>query len=97
MMQKESKQQEWSARVWAGWSLSIRAWCAREGLTWSTFHYWRKRVLVPAPGPTSLIALPKLDRQEAPTLEVMTPLGYVIRVSSAKQLGWVKGLLKVLR
>lgn len=99
MMQKESKQQVWSARVQeqAESGLGIRAWCVREGLTESTFHYWRKRVSAPAHRPTALIALPELGRQEASALEMMTPLGYVIRISSAEQLGWVKGLLEVLR
>jgi hypothetical protein len=99
MMQKESKQQVWSARVreQAGSGLGIRAWCVREGVTESTFHYWRKRVSAPAHQPTALIALPKLGRQEASALEMMTPLGYVIRISSVEQLGWVKSLLEVLR
>jgi hypothetical protein len=67
-----------------------------EGLTESTFHYWRKCVSAPANQPTALITLPTLDRQ-AEALEMMTPLGYVIRISSVEQLGWVKSLLEVLR
>lgn len=98
-MQIESQQQVWSARVreQAGSGLGIRAWCVREGLTESTFHYWRKRVSAPSHRPPTLIALPELGRQEASALEMMTPLGYVIRISSAEQLGWVKGLLEALR
>lgn len=100
MMQRESNQQLWSARVQeqASSGLGIQAWCVREGLTASAFHYWRKR-LVPQSGTmTTLIALPSVGRHAAvPVLEVMTPLGYVIRIASQEQLGWAKGLLEVLR
>ena len=100
MMQTESKQQVWSARVQeqAASGLGIRAWCVREGLTEATFHYWRKRLSVPAqPAPSSLIALPFVSRPASPALELETPHGYVVRIASLEQLGWVKGLLEVLR
>lgn len=99
MMQRESNQQVWSARVreQSASGLGIRAWCVREGLTEPTFHYWRKRVAAPSRPATKLIALPIAGRQTEPVLEVMTPLGYVIRIASHEQLGWVKGLLEVLR
>src|SRR4051812_45733366 len=99
MMQTESKQQVWSARVQeqAASGLGIRAWCEREGLTEATFHYWRKSLSVPAQLATSLIALPFVGRPATPALELETPHGYVIRIASDEQLGWVKGLLAVLR
>lgn len=98
MMQKESNLQLWSARVQeqAVSGLTIKAWCVREGLTGSAFHYWRKRLAAPSQPAPTLIALPSLGRQE-PCLEVMTPLGYVIRIASREQLGWVKCLLEELR
>lgn len=99
MMQRELNQQVWSARVQeqSASGLGIRAWCMREGLTESTFHYWRKRLAAPAQPTTTLIALPSVGREVEPVLEVMTPLGYVIRIASQEQLGWIKGLLEVLR
>jgi hypothetical protein len=99
MMQKESNQQLWSARVQeqASSGLGIQAWCAREGLTPSAFHYWRKRLATPARAATTLIALPCVGRQAEAVLEVLTPSGYVIRIASQEQLGWAKGLLEVLR
>ena len=98
-MQRESNQQLWSARVQeqAASGLGIHAWCVREGLTASTFHYWRKRLVTPSRPATTLIALPGVGRRSEPVLEVMTPLGYVIRISSQEQLGWAKDLLEVLR
>lgn len=102
MMQTESKQQVWSARLQeqAASGLGIGAWCTREGLTEATFHYWRKRLSVPVQPTqpvTSLIALPFAGRPATPALELETPHGYVIRIAGGEQLGWVKGLLEVLR
>ena len=99
MTQRESNQLLWSARVQeqAASGLGIQAWCVREGLTTSAFHYWRKRLATSARPATTLIALPSVGRQAEPVLEVMTPLGYVIRIASQEQLGWAKGLLEVLR
>jgi hypothetical protein len=99
MMQAESKQQVWSARMQeqAASGLGIKVWCVREGLNEATFHYWRKRLSVPAQPATSLIALPFVGRLAEPAMELQTPHGYVIRIASLEQLGWVKGLLEVLR
>lgn len=98
-MQRESNQHLWSARVQeqAASGLGIQAWCAREGLTASAFHYWRKRLAMSSQTATTLIALPSVGVRAEPMLEVMTPSGYVIRIASQEQLGWAKGLLEVLR
>lgn len=98
-MQAESKQQVWSARMQgqAASGLGIKAWCVREGLNEATFHYWRKRLSVPARPATGLIALPFVGRPAEPAMELQTPQGYVLRIASLEQLGWVKGLLEVLR
>lgn len=99
MLQRESNQQVWSARVQeqAGSGLGIRAWCVREGLTESTFHYWRKRLAAPLQPATQLIALPIAGRQAEAAMELQTPHGYVIRIVCQEQLGWLKSLLEVLR
>ena len=99
MMQKESNQQLWSGRMQEQTTsgLSIRMWCAREGLTESSFHYWRKRLALSARPVRTLIALPNVGLQGSPACEVVTPLGYVIRIASHEQLGWVGSLLEVLR
>lgn len=99
MMQRESNQQLWTERLQeqTASGLSIRAWCVREGLTESTFHYWRKRLSLTSRPATTLIALPNVGPQAAPVCEVVTPMGYVIRIASQEQLGWVRSLLEVLR
>ncbi|MEO6626195.1 MAG: hypothetical protein ABIN37_15400 [Burkholderiaceae bacterium] len=99
MMQRESNQQLWSVRLQeqAASGLGIRKWCVREGLTESTFHYWRKRLSLTSKPTTTLISLPNLGPQAVPVCEVVTPLGYVIRIASQEHLGWVRSLLEVLR
>ena len=40
----------------AGSGLSVRAWCAREAISYATFMYWRRRLARPAVGaPLTLI------------------------------------------
>ncbi len=43
---------------------------------------------------TKLIALPHVGRQEDRALEVQTPDGYVIRIGSQAQVGWLGSLLE---
>ncbi|MES2150694.1 MAG: hypothetical protein V4508_13000 [Pseudomonadota bacterium] len=46
---------------------------------------------------TELIALPMaLDRSE-PALELRTPHGYVVRLTSRDQVAWLGGVLELLR
>ena len=99
MMQAESKQQVWSARIQeqAASGLGIKQWCMREGLNEATFHYWRKRLTVSVQPAPSLIAMPFVGQPGKHALELETPHGYVIRIAGLEQLGWVKGLLEVLR
>ncbi|MBC7502383.1 MAG: hypothetical protein H7315_18080 [Herminiimonas sp.] len=97
-MRKESNERLWAARVreQAASSIGIHAWCTREGLTASAFHYGRKRLAVLSQPATTLVALPSVGGRAEPALEVMTPSGYVIRIASHEPLGWSKGLLEVL-
>ena len=98
-MQKEDQGQIWSARLVAQKEsgLSVVLWCRSEGVTESTFYYWRKRLSVLSSPVTQLIALPFSNRQDAPMLELQTPHGYVIRLSSQAQVGWLDDLLAALR
>lgn len=98
-MQEESKQQLWAARLreQSASGLNIRAWCALEGVTEATFHYWRKRLSEAQPPATQLIALPLPDRHGEPMLELQTPHGYVIRLGSQAQVAWLGSVLAALR
>ena len=100
-MQEESKTDIWTKRLLAhGRSgLPIRAWCVMEGVSEARFHYWRKRLAEAPAAPTQFIALagaiPSQSRM-AP-LELTTPEGYVIGLSSAEQVAWLRGVLAALR
>jgi hypothetical protein len=98
-MQKESREQVWKELLQAqsGSGLTIRAWCVREGVAESRFHYWRMRL---APAPTAeFIALPVAvaPRATEAALELRTPEGYVIRLTSQPQVDWLGGVLAALR
>jgi hypothetical protein len=77
--------------------MAIRYWCAQQGVTEATFHYWRKRLSVCASPVTELIAVALPGRQTAPMLELETPHGYVIRLTGEAQISWLAGVLAVLR
>ncbi|MDQ5888340.1 MAG: hypothetical protein QG667_1633 [Pseudomonadota bacterium] len=96
-MHKQSKEQIWNERLLAQGAsgLSIKRWCLQEGVTTSSFHYWRKQ-LAAAPA-TGFIALPAVARTVEAALELRTPEGYVIRLSSQAQVGWLNGVLAALR
>ena len=98
-MQKSTNQQVWSHRLraHAESGLTIQSWCVREGVTESTFYYWRKQLSSVSLPVTQLIALPLPARQVEPMLELQTPHGYVIRFTSQTQVGWLGGLLAALR
>jgi hypothetical protein len=98
-MQDDSKRTLWSARLreHADSGMTIRSWCAQQGVTEATFHYWRKR-LSASPSPmTELIAVALPGRHAASMLELETPQGYVIRLTSESQIGWLAGVLAALR
>ena len=96
-MHEESKQALWPDRLRerAASGLSIRAWCALNGVTEASYHYWRKRLAAPAPA-ASFIALPFTEGPGEPALELQTPHGYVIRLGSAAQVGWLGAVLAAL-
>lgn len=97
-MQEQTKQSLWPARLQAQAESgrTIRAWCADNGVTEATFHYWRKRLAaIDAPGP-QFIELPS-TRQGAPMLEVEMPNGFLVRLGSPAHVEWLGAVLAVLR
>lgn len=98
-MQGDSKRALWSARILehADSGMTIKFWCAQQGVTEATFHYWRKRLSVCPSSVTELIAVALPGRQAAPMLELETPHGYVIRLTGEAQISWLASVLAVLR
>lgn len=97
-MRNESTRQAWIGRLQeqANSGLGIRPWCVREGLTEASFHYWRKRLVQPTAS-TKLIALPMVESHLGSRLEIRTPHGYVIGLTSQDQVCWLGGVLEALR
>ena len=98
-MGNETTRQTWEVRLreQATSGLGIKTWCEREGLAASSFHYWRKQLASAPAVPTQLIALPMVGGQGDCALELRTPQGYLIRLSSREQVGWLGGVLEALR
>lgn len=96
-MQEESKQALWSERLreQAASGLTIRSWCRFNNVTEASFHYWRKRLS--AASAAQFIALPFAGGQGEAALELQTPHGYVIRLGSQAQVGWLGAVLAALR
>ena len=98
-MQEETKQTIWTTRLQdhAASGQPIRAWCAVHGVTEASFHYWRKRLSSAPASSTKLIALPLLVGHDEQIMEVETPTGYVIRLRSQAQVGWLGAIVMALR
>ena len=49
-MTKQEREMHWRGLLeqQAGSGLSVRAWCAREAVSYAAFIYWRRRVAQPA-------------------------------------------------
>ena len=98
-MQEETKQTIWTTRLQdhSASGQPIRSWCAVNGVTEASFHYWRKRLAPVSATPTKLIALPLLGSHDEQVLEVETPSGYVIRLRSQAQVDWLGAVVMALR
>ena len=97
-MRNESTRQAWKARIQeqSNSGVAVRPWCVREGIRESSFQYWRKRLTTRAPA-SQLIALPMVTNQPDLMLELCTPNGYVLRLSSQDQVPWLASVLEALR
>lgn len=76
--------------------LSVAAWCKQAGVSAWSVYAWRKRLLS-SPATPKLIRMPVAGMTSAPMLELQTPGGYVLRLSSAEQVGWLPAILAAVR
>lgn len=76
--------------------LHIAAWCKQEGVSAWSFYAWRKRLAEPEPC-APLIAVPLSGMVPGSVLELQAPSGYVLRLSSAEQVGWLPAILAAVR
>lgn len=96
-MQEESKQVLRSAqlREYAESGLSIRSWCVFNGDGGGVPLLAQAAVGSGAGGAIHRAAI--FRRPGRPVLELQTPYGYLIRLRSAAQVGWLGAVLAVLR
>ena len=76
--------------------LSVAAWSKQHGVSAWSVYAWRKR-LDPVPAAMKLISVAVAGIGPAPALEMQTPSGYVLRLSSAEQLSWLPVILAAVR
>lgn len=102
MNQSQTKRQLWQQRVEAqrASGLSIAAWCQQEGITSSTYYYWRQHSVDKKSAP-AFIALPALAAEipaaaKATTLAIHTPSGYRIDLHTAAQAALLPAILAAL-
>lgn len=98
MNHEQQRDAVWRQRLQAQQAsgLSVAVWCKQVGVSaWSVYH-WRKRLSLPA-GAMTLMSVPLTGMGPGPTLEMQTPGGYVLRLSSAEQLGWLPAILAAVR
>jgi transposase len=97
----ERKEQQWRRCIeqWRASGLSVRAFCARHGLTTASFYNWR-RVLerraaeVPAFVPVQVVA--DTVPVQSSGLEVVLVDGRAVRVAPGFDAGTLRRLLAVL-
>jgi hypothetical protein len=76
--------------------LSVAAWCKQAGVSAWSVYAWRKRLSSPPITP-KLIRMPVAGMTSEPMLEMQTPSGYVLRLSSAEQVSWLPAILAAVR
>lgn len=74
--------------------LNIAAWCNQEGVSAWSFYAWRERLAEPM-SCAPLITVPLFGT--GPALELQTPSGYLLRLSSAEQVSWLPAILAAVR
>ena len=99
------REQYWRVTMarWRASGLSIRAFCRRQSLTESAFHFWRRELRLREPaaaGPTPVVASPAfVPVTVMPTatfaVEVQCPSGHVVKLA-AYDLSSLKGLFAAL-
>lgn len=77
--------------------LSVAAWCKQAGVSAWSVYAWRKRLSSSPPATPKLIRMPVAGMTSEPMLEMQTPSGYVLRLSSAEQVSWLPAILAAVR
>ena len=102
MNQNQTKRAFWQQRFEAqrASGLGVTAWCQQEGITCSTYYYWRQRNMDKKSGPAFIkllaptAAIAEVTQPVAITLH--TPGGYRIDLHTAAQAALLPAILAAL-
>ncbi|MCX8567243.1 MAG: hypothetical protein ON057_001970 [Glomeribacter sp. 1016415] len=98
MKTSEAKKELWRKRLESQCrsGLSIKLWCQKEQVPRSIFYKWRNRLLAGGENLPKLIKISMAEQENDRGLEIRTPLGYVIRLSSVTQVVHLKAIVSSL-
>src|SRR5262245_9656921 len=97
----ERKEQQWRRRInqWRASGLSVRGFCARQGLATASFYHWRRvleRRAAEAPAFVPVQVVADATPAEASALEVVLVGGRAVRVAPGFDAATLRRLLAVL-
>lgn len=107
MARDTTKLQYWGEHIknWQSSGLAQRAYCAREGIKWPTFDYWRRQILTearkpptkqPMTGDLTLVPVQVAGHPGAASIVLRTPTGWELRLPPGIDPAWLAGVLKRL-
>ena len=107
MARDTTKRRYWGEHIkhWQSSGLAQRAYCAREGIKWPTFDYWRRQILsdagMPQPakkpaGGLTLVPVCVAGKPSAETIVLNGLAGWELRLPLAVDPAWLTDLLKRL-
>lgn len=76
--------------------MSVAAFCRKRSVPEAGFYVWRKKLLNGEPGGRGFIHLSETSCEEK-VIEVRTPNGYTVKMSSVMEAGRLRALLEILR
>ncbi|MBZ5626778.1 MAG: helix-turn-helix domain containing protein [Acidobacteriia bacterium] len=94
------RDEAWRARIAAQKQsgVSVKQFCAQQGLTEQSFYYWRKRLQAPASMRFALVeAEPRRGPAEHAALELVLTTGERLRISAGVDARTLQQVLEALR
>jgi hypothetical protein len=95
-----SRDEAWRSRIAAQKQsgVSVKQFCAQQGLTEQSFYYWRKRLQAPASMRFALVeAEPRRGAAEHAALELVLTTGERLRISAGVDARTLQQVLEALR
>src|SRR5262245_37361661 len=95
---REATRQLWADRLtrFSAAEQSVAAFCAGEGVSPSSFFYWKRQLAAPAAPDAGPLFLPVRVAPPAPPVEVVLPSGALLRLAPGCDLAFVRSLIDAL-